>query len=162
MTLTNRRFALAYLLLVIVPIVGLAGVLRSGRELTAPTAIGGDWRMYAQIESLAASPCGRSLMALRDVEFTVAQSGKDFTLNFAGGDISAASGTIRGTKIKANLLISTQQAEAAGCGRVLSLTASLNSKASPKLILGELFVSDCSACAPVEFRAVREKQTDGE
>lgn len=158
MTHINRRFALGYLLLVIVPIIGLGGILRSGGKLTAPPAIGGVWKMHVRAESLAFLPCARAFTMLRDVEFTVSQSGKDFTLNFANWETSAASGTIDGTRIKANILASTQRAAQAGCsgGRVLSLTASLDSEATPKLILGVLALNDCATCAPAEFRAVRE------
>src|SRR5205814_8094299 len=97
-THTNRRFAVAYLLLVIVPILGLAGVVRSGRTWTAPTAIGGLWKTHVKEGSLAALPCGGSLAtAAPDSRFTISQSGRNFTLNFASSAISSASGTIEGT-----------------------------------------------------------------
>jgi len=160
-THANGRFALAYLLLVIAPMAGLAGVLRSGCKLTAPAAIGGVWKMHVQAKSLPASPCGWWLTMPRDAGFTVSQSGKDFTLSFADRDISSASGTMDGTNIKADLLTSTQRAGETGCGRSLSLTASLDSKTTPNLMVGLLSVNDCPACAPAEFRAVREERTHG-
>jgi hypothetical protein len=161
-THANKRFALAYLLLVIVPIAGLAGVLRSGRKLTAPTAIGGLWKMHVNADRLAAWPCGGSLLTMRDAGFTISQSGKSFTLGFARPLISSASGTIDGTRIKASLLISAKRGEQAECsgGRVLSLTAAVDSAANPNLMVGLLYANDCPICAPAEFRSIREEQTE--
>src|SRR5262245_60107765 len=102
-THAHKSFAVAYLLLVILPIVGLAGVLRTGRTLAAPISIGGAWKMHVQAESLAGLPCGGSLPTLRAEGFTISQSGKDFTLNFSNPVMSSASGTIDGTRIKVNL-----------------------------------------------------------
>lgn len=161
-THANKRFALSYLLLVIVPIAGLAGVLRSGRNLTAPTAIGGLWKMHVNADRLAALPCGGSLVKVQDAGFTISQSGKSFTLTFANPGISSAAGTIDGTRIKANLLTSAMRAEQAGCsgGRVLSLIASVDSRAKPNLMVGLLYANDCPMCAPAEFRSIREEPTE--
>src|SRR4249919_775348 len=74
----NRNFAVAYLLLVVIPILGLAGGLRSGSKLAAPTAIGGPWKMQVNTFHLAALPCAMSVATMRDVDFTISQSGKYF------------------------------------------------------------------------------------
>ena len=159
MTHSNRRFVLAYLLLVIVPIAGLTGVLKSNSKLTAPTAIGGLWKMHISANNLEALPCTAFLTTLRDARFAISQSGESFTLSFANPAISSASGTIDLTNIKASLLLSAKGAKGAGCtdGHPIFLTATLNSKTSTNLMVGLLLVSDCPACTPVEFQAVREK-----
>jgi hypothetical protein len=160
-THTDRRFALGYLLLVIVPIAGLAGLLRSESKLTAPAAIGGLWKMRLMQDMLAALPCGGSLPIAQDVGFTIAQSGRSFTLSFANANMSSSSGTIDRTNIEASLLASGETGKEPGCtgGVTLSLTATLDSKTNPKLMEGVLSVNDCPACIRAEFRAVRDEET---
>src|ERR1041385_4740087 len=67
-THSNRRFVLAYLLLVIVPIAGLTGVLKSNSKLTAPTAIGGLWKMHISANNLEALPCTARLDRFLDCD----------------------------------------------------------------------------------------------
>jgi len=155
----NRNFAVAYLLLVVIPILGLAGVLRSGSKLTAPIAIGGLWKMQVDSFGLAALPCAGSVIAMQDADFTISQSGKYFTLNFANSVMYSTSGSIEGTTIKVSMLTSPKGAKEAGCSgeRVFSLIAALDSKANPNHLVGLLSVNDCAVCSPAEFRAVREK-----
>src|SRR5208283_757233 len=43
MSRTNRNFVFAYTFLVILPLAGLAGILKTGRNLTAPVSIDGVW-----------------------------------------------------------------------------------------------------------------------
>ena len=168
MTQTNKKFVLAYLLLVVLPVAGLAGVIRSGRNLTAPNAVSGLWKMQVNPDSLTALPCGKSLLAAQDGGFTISQSGKNFTLNFLGTAISPASGTVEGTTIRVSLSPAAGATKEAGCdaGRVLSLTATLDPKANdskvpPHSMTGVLAANECPACAPVEFRALREEQGKG-
>jgi hypothetical protein len=161
-TQTNTKFVLAYLLLVVMPVAGLAGVLRSGRNLTAPNAVGGLWKMQIRPGSLATLPCGKSLLAARDADFTISQSGKNFTLNFFDTAILPASGAIEGTTIQVSLFPAAAATKEAGCdaGHVLSLTATLDLKANDSMA-GVLTVNECPACAPVEFRALREEPAKG-
>lgn len=159
MTRANRNFAVAYLLLVIMPILGLAGILRSGSKLVAPTAISGSWKMQVNTSSLAALPCARSVAIMRDVDFTISQSGKYFTLSFANSVMPSASGSIEGTIIKVSILPSAEEANQAGCsgGHMFSLIATLDSKANPNSMAGLLSLNDCAVCSPAEFRAVRAR-----
>jgi hypothetical protein len=159
-TYTNRNFALAYLLLVVLPIVGLAGMLRSGRNLVAPNSVGGLWRIQIDSGKLAALQCGKFLAKAQDAGIVILQSGKNFTLNLANSSMSSTSGEIEGTTIKANILPSSGSATETGCdsGRVLSLIATADPKTKPGSLDGTLSVSDCPTCVPVEFHAVREDQ----
>ena len=160
MTHSNRNFVLAYLVLVALPVLGLVGVLRSGRNLAAPTSVGGSWRIQADPAKLAALPCGTPLATGSDVGFTISQSGKNFTMNFTNSLISVSSGEIQGSMVKATILPSSGWAKAPGCGngRELSLTATLNPKASPHSLAGTLSVNDCPTCGPVEFQAAQMDQ----
>lgn len=154
----NKNFAAAYLILVIIPVLGLAGVLRSGRKLVAPTAIAGRWKMQVNAPALAALPCAGSVATLRDVGFTTSQSGRYFTLSFANSVLPSTSGSIEGTTIKVSMSLPAEAVKEAGCsgGHVFSLTATLDSKAAPSFMTGFLAVNDCATCAPAEFRAFRE------
>jgi hypothetical protein len=62
--------------------------------------------------------------------------------------------------VKASILPSAAWAKTPGCGngRALSLTATLDPKASPRSLAGTLSVNDCPTCLPVEFRAVEMDQ----
>jgi len=159
-TQRNTKFVLAYLLLVVLPVAGLAGVLRSGRNLTAPHAVGGLWKMQIGPDTLAVLPCGKSLEAAQDAGFTIAQSGKNFTLTFPGAAISQASGTIEGTTVRASLF-PAETKEGCRAGHVISLTATLDSKTNQHTMAGVLTTNDCPACAPVGFYALREEPAKG-
>jgi hypothetical protein len=157
--LAGKNFAVAYLILVIIPILGLAGVFRSGSKLIAPSAIGGHWKMQANGPSLAPLPCAGSMATMRDVDFTISQSGRYFTLRFANPVMPSASGLIEGTTIKVNISLPAEGVKEAGCsgGHVFSMMATLDAKADPNSMAGLLSVKDCAACSPAEFRAVREQ-----
>ena len=155
----SKNFAIAYLILVIIPVLGLAGVLRSGRKLVAPTAIAGRWKMQVNAPALAALPCAGSVATLRDVGFTTSQSGRYFTLSFANSVMPSTSGFIEGATIQVSILPPAEAVKEAGCsgGHVFSLIATLDSKADPSSIAGLLSVNGCAVCFPAEFRAIREK-----
>ena len=158
MTHSNRNFLFAYVLLVALPVVGLAGVLRSGRNLSAPTSVSGTWQISASPDQLAGLPCGKSLLVPNSA-FTVAQSGRAFTLNTPNSALSATTGTVEGNTINATLIPSAMAAKQNGCGEhSLSLTATVDTKASPRSFQGTLRVQNCPQCAPVDFRAVRDEQ----
>jgi hypothetical protein len=154
----NKNFAVAYLILVIIPILGLAGVLRSGRDLIAPSAIGGRWKMQANAPSMASLPCAGSVATMRGADFTISQSGRYLTLKFANS-VLPSTGLIEGTTIKVSISLSAKGVKEVGCSgeHVFSLIATLDSKANPNSMAGVLSVNDCAACSPAEFRAVREQ-----
>ena len=160
MSRTNRNFLIAYAVLVVLPIAGLFGVLKHGRSLGAPISVDGVWRLDADLSQIAALPCGSSLASTQYSAVTISQSGKNFTLSLNSGPKATASGVVEGTTIKASVLPSAAWASQAGCGsdHVLTLIATVDPKSEPRTLAGLLTVSECSSCAPVELRAVREIQ----
>ena len=80
MTNTNKNFAAAYVLLVAFPVLGLAGILRSAHNLTAPISVGGVWKVQIEASKLIALPCGKLLDSPQGMSFTISQSGTAFTL----------------------------------------------------------------------------------
>jgi hypothetical protein len=153
---SNRNFVLAYLLLVAMPLVGLAGVLRAGRHLTAPVAIGGTWRFHLPEEAASALACGKSLP--QDATFTISQSGRQFTISSVSSTRTLASGTVQGEKVQINSLpLSSLTAyEACDSSSHVALRAAVDPQASPRSLVGTLVAIDCPNCPPVPFRAVRQ------
>jgi hypothetical protein len=161
---TDKKFALAYLLLVILPISGLAVLLRRERNLVAPNSIGGQWKVQSGAEKFADLPCGKSLTAVgKDAGFSISQSGKTFTMSVGNAATASTSGEIDGTTVKAWISPAGGWAKEAGCGdgRMLSMTAALDPNAAPRTLRGSLSVNDCPTCAAFEFYAVREDQAKG-
>ena len=156
---SNSNFAMAYVFLVALPVLGLAGILRSGRDLVAPLSVGGAWEVQVDAGKLAALPCGKSLGAELATGFAISQSGKSFTLSFANSP-TASPGVIEGTRVGATVSPSPAWASEPGCGdhRLVSLAAALNTEANPRSLEGNLTVNDCPSCSPVEFRAIRKDQ----
>jgi hypothetical protein len=153
----NLSFALAYLVLVVLPLLGLLGILRVGQTLTAPVSVGGLWRLHVNTDKTVAFPCGK-VLALSDASFTISQSGRSFTLQFANSVISPASGSVEGTTIKANIAVAPNLIGETGCeeAHVLTLTAIVDSQINAKSLAGVLSVEPCIGCAPLEFSASLE------
>jgi len=155
-THSNRNFVFAYVLLVALPLFGLAGVLRSGRKLSVPISVGGLWKINANQDQLAGLLCGKFLLA-QNAAFTISQSGKTFTLNLPNPALSATSGAIEGNTISATLIPSAVGPKEAECAdHSLSLTATVDTKASPRALQGTLREQNCPGCAAIEFRGIRE------
>lgn len=151
-THTRRNFVIAYAVLVFVPILGLVGVLRYGRGLTAPPSVDGVWKLHADT-NLATLPCGA---ALQDSTFTIAQSGRYLVLDFNSQSKVTSEGVLEGALIKASVAMFPVGSPATSCSddHSLSLTATIDSHSNPKSLTGVLSANDCPSCTPVEIRAV--------
>jgi hypothetical protein len=154
---SSRNFLFAYLVLVALPVFGLVGILRHGRNMTAPVAVGGIWKLQVDAARLSSFPCG-SLLSVANLAFTISQSGKRFTLNFANSPLASSSGTVEATTIQADILPTTTGKDSGCSGHALSLNAKINGASTPPSLTGTLQASDCASCSPVEFNAVREDQ----
>ena len=156
---TNLNFVIAYLLLVALPLVVLTEVLRSGRTLAAPVSVGGLWKVQITSDKVFSLPCGKYVSAA-ETDFTILQSGKNFTLIFANSTLSSSSGVVEGSAVKARIVPSPEWAKTARCneGRSLVLMATVDSKVNARFLSGTLSLNDCPACVPLQFYAVREDQ----
>jgi hypothetical protein len=153
----NRNFVIAYTLLVALPLVGLVGVLRSGRKLTAPISVDGLWQLHVDPERMGALPCGK-MLADPETALLISQSGRNFALNLSPGPKSNASGVIDGNTLKASIVPSAEWSAQAGCGNnhELLLMATVDPRVEPRSLTGVLWVNGCPACGSVEFRAARQ------
>jgi len=164
MSRARRRFIIAYIFLVGVPLAAIAGILRAGKGLTAPISVNGVWSMTASSTRLSPGPCGEA-NSLSNVSLVISQSGKSFSLALDGSAKARGSGVLEGTNLNAPLILTRdltrEAALATGCSSAqpLTLTARVDPDSEPHTLNGSLSVDGCSACAPVQFHAVLQPKT---
>jgi hypothetical protein len=156
MSHTNRNFVMAYILLVGLPLLGLAGVLRSGRSLVAPISVDGVWRIEPDTSHLIVQACAKSAAALSASSVVISQSGKSLVLAFNNAAKTVASGTLDGANLKVSLAPSRDSSSEAGCDQGVVLAATVDPKTEPRALTGVLSVAGCPSCAPIEFHALRQ------
>src|SRR5689334_5282388 len=98
---TSRNFVVAYILLVGLPLLGLAGVLRTGWSLVAPISIDGNWKIQGDASRITGQPCSKTLTALLNSSLAISQSGRSLALTFNTPSKIPASGSLDGTSLKA-------------------------------------------------------------
>jgi len=162
---TNRNFVLAYIFLVALPVLGLVGVLKSGRTLSAPFSVDGAWKIGPGADAISASPCATFLSSVLNAPISISQSGKTLVVVVSGG-ARTTTGTIEGKIIKAEFAAAdlpvVDRSATADCGdRGLALTATLDPMAEPRTLDGTLVVEGCGSCAPMKFRAIRQRRNAG-
>jgi hypothetical protein len=143
---TNRNFLLSYILLVGVPFLGLAGVLKAGRALRAPVSVDGNWILETNTSAL----CGQGL---QKSVLSVSQSGKGFIVSL---DKTTGVGTLAETTMDATLALPATAADHCGNDATLLLHAVIDPKAETRTMLGTISVNDCPSCPQVSYRAVRQ------
>jgi hypothetical protein len=152
MSSTNGRFIVAYILLVGLPLAGLAGVLRAGRHLKAPIAIDGTWKIETTAKVAATQPCDQAIASLLTSSLVVSQSGQTLELTLNGVSRTTVAGELDGSNLKASIGSRT------GCpaDQPVTLVASVDPKTEPKSLTGSFSVANCASCSPLEFRAARQ------
>ncbi len=157
---TNRNFLLAYFFLVILPVAGLLGILRHGRNLAAPVSVGGVWKIQAGPSSPDGLPCSELLASLRDASIVISQSGKDLSLTLPNGWRESNSGILDGATLTASFLPLEVKS---GCAadRAFTLTATVDAKSTPRSFSGMLSVAGCPTCAAALVSATREERAAG-
>src|SRR5437660_12104382 len=138
MSHTNRNFVIAYILLVGLPLLGLAGVLKSGRSLNAPFSVDGAWKIDAGAINASAAPCGDFLSSVSNSPVSISQSGTSLVINLGGG--KTTTGTLAGKTIKAQFA-GAENPNATDCSdRALALTATLDPLTEPRTMSGQISV----------------------
>ena len=136
---------------------GLVGILKSGRGMSAPFSVDGAWKIEPRTSGAATSPCGDYLSSVSNASISISQSGRILEVTLAGGT-KTSTGTIEGKIIEAQFA----GAGAAECrDRGLTLTAILDPVVEPRTFTGTLSVDDCASCLPLEFRGVRQPRSAG-
>jgi hypothetical protein len=149
---TNRKFILAYIVLVGLPLLGMAAALRSGRHLTAPISVDGAWKIEANLASIGNRSCASLVSSVLSSPLVISQSGPNLVVSSASAKTS--SGTIDGN----NLRIPLVPAADSGCGsdQTIALAAVVDSRSDPGTLTGFLTATDCTACAPIGFHAIKQ------
>lgn len=149
MSTSNRKFVVAYIFLVGIPLLALVGVLKAGRHLASPYAVDGSWTLEFSAEP-AASTCPSSFSSISNPSVNVSQSGRYLTLTLKG---KKGNGTLEGKSLRAEF---SSPDGLSGCeGRALILAATLNADTRPRILTGTLSYNGCASCS-VDFRAVRQ------
>jgi len=155
----NKNFAIAYVFLVVLPIFGMLGILRSGQNLKAPTSVDGVWIIQAAAPNGTITWCMSALGLEADTPVTISQSGKNFAIH-AGK--TGGTGLIEGTTLHALLRPTGSLLAASHCGRDGSvlLTATVEAQASPRALSGALSLAGCLSCESMEFNAVKQASAE--
>jgi hypothetical protein len=161
MSHTSRNFVVAYILLVGLPLLGLAGVLRSGRSLTAPISVDGVWKIETDAGRLSVPSCDKSVSAFPSV--VISQSGKSLVLTFNNAAKTVSSGVLEGKNLKTLVVSVRDSSNKSDCGdhELFTLTATVDPNTEPRSMTGLLSVNSCASCVPVEFHAVRQPRVAG-
>lgn len=153
MSHTSRNFVVAYILLVGLPLLGLAGVLRSGRNLSAPISVDGTWKIDADSSVLASYPCS-SAQSLLSSPLLISQSGKNLVITM-GKTKAPSDGLLENKRLRASIPQGSDiSSPACGAGS-FRLTAMVDTTSEPRTLSGTVSAPGCSSCLPVQFRAVR-------
>lgn len=156
MSRTNKKLIIAYVCFVVLPLLGLVGILNYGRRLTAPISVAGVWHFETGPNGLAGLPCVREDAISHDGSITISQSGKVLTFIVGGEPNLAAMGSIEGNTITAELTAKAPQRTGCGNDRTVTLRATVARGTVLESLVGVLNLEDCLSCVPVGFHAVRQ------
>ena len=152
----NRNFVFAYAFLVVLPLLGLAGVLKIGRHLAAPTSIDGVWNLQVDAAQMTSLPCAQAISAFSDQAFSISQSGPDFVINSLAGSQTIGSGSLEGNHLSATInSVPVPSQNSCGTNSNFTLLAAVEGPADSKILTGKLVAGACASCAPIPFRAER-------
>ena len=156
MTHARRNFIVAYIVLVGLPLIGLAGVLKAGRKLSAPLSIGGTWKLQADSNRIIAGPCGEAIDP-SGITLNILQSGTNVSMSLEGAAVAQGSGALEGNTLHIPLTLAKPAANAS-CSSAQSFTfnATVDPKSDPRQLSGILIADACSSCSVSSFHATRQ------
>ena len=154
---TNRKFIFAYAFLVVLPLLGLAGILKTGRGLQAPASIDGLWSLQLDSGQLDSLPCGKVLAAIPDHAISISQSGNSFILSFPSAPKITASGALEGTTLRASLNdVEASKESDCPAGQPFTMLATVDRRADSRILAGTFSPTNCPTCPSVGFKAERQ------
>ena len=151
-------------MLVGLPLLGLAGVLRTGRSLVAPITIDGNWKIQGDSSRVTGQSCSKTSTSLLNSSIVISQSGRSLALTFNTPSKIPASGTLDGTSLKVLIAPPRDSAAEAGCGGDLMppLRPPLIRKSEPSHVVGDTNSQRLCVMCAIEFRAVRQPKAPTE
>lgn len=156
-TPSQKKFALLYLLLIGLPLLGAILVLRLGKSIDAPHSVKGRWSLETQGRIASALECRAPTGDKEKCTLDVTQSGSQLRLSLQGArDIQplAFKGALEGTDVEARA-----KSRAASGRRPAAETVQLRADletATPEKLEGQLEIGGCPEPVRVQFRATRE------
>jgi hypothetical protein len=147
---------LSYIVLVGSPLLGLLGILRTGRHLTAPTAVRGVWDLEADFAPLASTACGALLATMRQPSLTISQSGTRLLFSIHDPAETGIPGAIQDSALTMGW---EGREPGRGSGEIcedppaLYLKATVLHRGGKREMTGILGIDGCEKCLPIHFRA---------
>lgn len=160
--MSKRKLVLAYICLVGLPLLALAGVIRAGQHLIAPISVGGAWNLETDFGSLGSGPCRTLLAEISQPFFSVSQSGANLVLTLNNPQKTALPGELQGRALTiGNRRVQTSENASGGCGNpgTISLAATVAQQGRQRVMTGTLGINGCASCPPVAFRATRQSSS---
>jgi len=158
----KSRLAVAYTLLVGVPLSALVAILRAGTHLAAPMALRGNWNVHADLTPWRSAPCKTLLAKPPQLLLNVAQSGNQLAITLNDPEKTFLTGTLSGIALTAAPSFERKDPEAvpgtdAGCASAqhLNLQAIVNQQGKLRFLTGTLQLAGCASCPPIIFTAAR-------
>lgn len=160
--LSRGRLIVAYVALVVVPILGLIAILRRGQHLTAPLSVAGTWNLDADFSSFGSDPCRDLLARVNQPFMSISQSGADLLFSLNNPQKTTLPGIVQDSTLKVGATdLKSSESASEGCrdARAIHLEATVGKEETGQRVLrGKLSISGCAACVPVSFRAVQERK----
>ena len=149
------KAVLPYLLLVVIPVLGVFALLQAGERLTAPVSVGGTWNLEINPQVAGSPACTGLSIRSEQPLLTISQSGPHLRLTFNDEGNTMLVGQIDDMTIVANVI----RHPAAGDARdnqtaVIHLEAVVDRHPEPDRLEGTLIMNGCLVSVP--FTAVRQ------
>lgn len=154
------KMFLAYLGLVGIPVLVVAGVLRAGEGLTAPASVKGEWLLQFDSRTLEPGGCVPSFARQSKPSLMITQSGTHLLLRLGDEQKTVAAGVLEGAVLSSReVLVGLDVHRGNPACTVsparLALHAMLDRDSVPHRLRGEITNLDCQSCAAIPFQATR-------
>jgi hypothetical protein len=130
-----------YTILVALSVLIILGILRAGRDLEAPTSVGGRWELDLPVEAAACLPISTRT---GPPVLSISQSGLDLVLSFNEDDRATLSGKLDGSNIEARSNFSG-----------MHLAAVIDRQLEPDRLHGTLTTSQCPEAIKLDGVRIR-------
>jgi hypothetical protein len=150
----NLKVIASYIAFVGLPLLALIGVLRMGRDLTAPVSVAGLWK--ATINSDQSASCRKEMAPLQENSISIIQSGRGLVLALERGKGVFSSGAIAGDALSGTLSIPAALAQDTHSDRAFVIEAHVNPHARPRTLDGIISPAQGGSCGPARFHATRQ------
>jgi hypothetical protein len=153
---TNQRasrasMAVAYVLMVGLPLLSLPAMIRAGKHLPAPPAIAGDWRFdFAASDSSIGCPWPR----VQSARVEITQTGEQAALVFKDASGATLNASLHGNGLEGSEDIGRRTARSDQ--PALGLTAIIRGQGKDRVVEGKLFFASRAACGALPFVASKQ------